>query len=109
MSEHTGDVLAVLGDPDVLVYSSLIRVCRSASAAIMLSQLVYWHTHYPTEDGWLPLSDSSLEEQTGLTRKEILGARARLVQLGLIETCRKGIPCRMYYRLRTEKVADARG
>lgn len=69
------------------------------TGALMLSQAVYWARRSDDKDGWFFKSQAEWEEETGLKRTEQETARKRLVQLGVMEEDRRGIPAKLFYRV----------
>jgi len=76
----------------------------SIPAALLLSQALYWQRRCP--DGrngwWWKTSEEWFEEwfeESRLTRREQQSARKTLVKLGILEETKKGVPCRLWYRL----------
>lgn len=63
--------------------------------AIFLSQVAYWSARSP--DGWVWITHESLEEQTGLSRKQQDRAAAVLKDLAVLEKKLSGLPAKIHY------------
>src|SRR5205085_3391221 len=86
---------------------TIVRLLRgNGNAAILLCQFLYWTPRTPDAEGWFFNSQHKLKEQTGLAERAQLKARRFLVKNGYLEERRKGIPARIYSRLRLDKLAD---
>lgn len=74
-------------------------------AGIMLGQLVFWSDKTKEDhDGWLWKSIPELQRETGLSRRQQDKARKILVGKGIVEEERRGVPCRMHYRVCFEEL-----
>lgn len=91
--------LQALLDRPVAYHSSFVKLGAGATGALMLSQAVYWSSRTNDQDGWFYKSQTEWEEETGLTRYEQEGARKKLAKLGFLEEKKKGLPCKLYYRV----------
>ena len=69
----------------------------STVAALLLSQLWYWHDKGGSPDGWIFKTAKELEEETGLSRKEQQTARKHLVSAKLIKEELRGLPAKLFY------------
>jgi hypothetical protein len=97
----------------VIAYDSgVASKLGSITAAILLRHLVYCGS--PTEDGYIPLRpdehgwmDVTIEKlgiALAMGEKQLNGAREDLEALGLIETVRRGIPARLFWRVMDDAV-----
>lgn len=78
------------------------RITGDPKAALFLSQLVYWTrrgAQIMSNEGWVFKSRDQLEIELGLGRHEQVTARSRLVELGLIQESKTGVPARLSYRV----------
>jgi cell wall-associated NlpC family hydrolase len=91
--------LQALLDRPVAYHSSFVKLGAGATGALMLSQAVYWSSRTNDKDGWFYKSQIEWEEETGLTRYEQEGARKKLAKLGFLQEVKKGLPCKLYYRV----------
>ncbi|SDY60064.1 DNA-binding protein [Acinetobacter kyonggiensis] len=77
------------------------------NGALMLSQLVYWTSRTKDNDGWIFKTHSDWTMETGLTRKEQETARKILKNLGFISERKKGVPCKVFFRVERENLYKA--
>lgn len=96
-----------LMDRPIAFQRSFIRLGVGITGALMLSQAVYWSVRTKSPGQWFYKTQQDWEEETGLTRREQETARRRLVNRGFIEEQKRGIPCRLYYRVNTEALEAA--
>ncbi|MEN4984531.1 hypothetical protein [Acinetobacter modestus] len=68
------------------------------NGALMLSQMVYW-SKKSNADGWFYKTIDQWEEETGLSRYEQEGARKKLRDLGFIIELKKGVPCKVHFKV----------
>lgn len=96
-------LLAPISQRYILYYPVLQQVTRSAKAALMLSQMLYWTRKYigerPERDGWFWHTARDWRKSTGLSRHEQDAARSYLRQCGCVEERLMGAPARMHYRV----------
>lgn len=76
------------------------------SGAVMLSQIVYWSKR-SSNGGWFYKTIEQWEEETGLTRYEQETARKKLRDLGFIVEQKKGVPCKVHFKLQQENLYKA--
>jgi hypothetical protein len=84
-----------------------VDVTGKITAALMLSQLVFWQNitnRNPAKRGWFYKTQAEIEEETGLSRSEQDDARKRFKKcswngLPLVEEARRGVPAKMHYRV----------
>lgn len=86
-------------DRPIAYHPILAKVIGSVTAALFLSQIAYWSDKGFDKDGWIYKTESEMEEETGLSRKEQETARKALVWSGILKEERRGIPARMWYLL----------
>lgn len=91
------DTVKIIGRPTAY-HSSLARYVGGATAAIFLSQLMYWSERTDNELGVYKTS-AEWEEETGLTYREQSTARTKLKKLGLLVETEKRLQHRIYYKL----------
>lgn len=97
--------VAELLDRPIAFQRVFVRLGVGITGALMLSQAVYWSRRTGDESEWFYKTQAEWEDETGLTRCEQEGARAKLVKLGILEEMKRGIPCRLYYRVCIEKLS----
>lgn len=91
--------LAELLDRPIAFQRSFVRLGCGITGALLLSQAIYWSNRTKDEDGWFFKSQSEWEDETGLTRYEQEGARAKLMKAGILQEKREGIPAKLFYRV----------
>src|SRR5262249_2390549 len=101
-------ILDILGRP-IAFHRCLVPVTGSVTAALMLSQAVYWTRHTNNPQGWFYKSIREWEEETGLTRREQETARKRLRNTGFWTEKLTGVPATVHFRIDAEKLAVALG
>lgn len=98
-------IIALMGERPI-AYNPIYRhITGSTSAAILLSQLIYWDR--VTAGDWFYKSAKEWEQETGLTVKEQDTARKRLVSLGFLLEKKRGVPCRLFFKLSNQAVCQA--
>jgi hypothetical protein len=104
-------ILAVLDRP-IAFHRPFVKLAGSVTAALMLSQALYWQKRTPDQDGWFYKTQAEWEDETGLTRSEQETARKRLAQITSItgapiwQEDRRGVPAKMFFRLDIDALAD---
>jgi hypothetical protein len=96
-------------DRSISFHRCFVEITGSITAALMLSQALYWTPRSSTKDGWFYKSEKEWNEETGLTRSEQEGARKKLRQCGFWQEEKRGIPCQLFYRVDLDKLAQALG
>ena len=86
-------------DRPIAFHRCFVTLTGSVTAALMLSQAVYWQRRTTHEDGWWWKTMEDWAEETGLSRKEQEGARRRLKTVGLLAEARRGVPAKLYYQV----------
>lgn len=82
----------------VTINDVFIDALGDLTAAFLISKLMYW-SRYTDDDGWFTRTQATIERVLGLSRRQFDGARKILVDRGLIETERRGMPAQTYYRI----------
>ena len=91
--------LKELLDRPIAFHRAFVSLGVGVTGALFLSQAIYWTTRTRDEDGWFYKSMEEWEEETGMTRSEQETARKRLVGIGVLQEVKKGVPCRLFYRV----------
>lgn len=94
----TSPVLARFDRP-IAFHRCFVTLTGSVTAALMLSQAMYWQKRTQDPEGWWWKTMEDWTEETGLSRKEQESARRRLRNAGLLEEERRGVPARLYFRV----------
>lgn len=97
---HANDFL----DRPIAFHRAFVRIGAGVTGALMLSQAIYWSRRTKNADGWFYKTMEEWEEETGLTRSEQETARKKLVKACVLEEMKKGVPCRLYYRINSDEI-----
>ncbi|EMJ4125553.1 hypothetical protein [Pseudomonas aeruginosa] len=97
--------LADMLDRPIAFQRAFVSLGAGITGALMLSQAVYWTCRTEDADGWFYKTMDEWEAETGMTRSEQEGARKKLVKCGVLEEMKKGVPCRLYYRVNMDAIA----
>ncbi len=95
-----------VGKP-IVYYPELTSITGGVTATLFLCYLIHWEGHEKDEEGWGYIAQDELAAGLGLSRCEQETARRNLVGRGLLEEKKKGIPCRLWYRVNMENLVDA--
>lgn len=93
LSEH----LASLGQP-VVVYPKMVKFLGSWPAAAFVAHITWWEGRGDAVH-WIYKTREELLEELGLGRRQQELVRANLRQRGYLIEEKRGVPCRIYYRL----------
>ncbi|QEM69489.1 hypothetical protein FO488_15890 [Geobacter sp. FeAm09] len=101
------DFLGDVAIRQVRYFPALVPICGSVTATVLFGQLYYW-TKIGGKDpeGWIYKSQAELTQETALTREEQETARKYLKKSGILHEQKKGIPCRLFYRLDLKRVNE---
>lgn len=100
------DVLSFLDRP-IAYHRIFVTLTGSVTAAVLLSQAVYWSRRTGDNGGWWWKTASDWTEETGLSRREQETARSILRELGFWQEEKRGIPARLWYHLDGEALTVA--
>jgi hypothetical protein len=89
-------VFQILSRP-IAFHRCLVPISGSVTAALMLSQAIYWTPRTRDRYGWFYKSQKDWEEETGLTRSEQEIARKLLRVTGFWHEKLRGVPATLYY------------
>ena len=104
----TPNLVMEIFDVPITFHRSLVRVTGSVTAALMLSQAIAWtETLVPDAQGWFTKSQAEWSEDTGLSRWEQETARRILRQTSLIEERKWGVPAKLWFRVRNDRIWQA--
>ena len=96
----TPELLLDVFDTPVTFHRCLVPVAGGVHAALLLSQAIWTTQSLDTEaNGWFLKSQEQWAEETGLSRWEQETARRALLQAGLLEERRVGMPARLWFRV----------
>jgi len=77
-------------DRPIAFHREFVVLTGSITAALFLSQAVYWTKRTKEPDGWFYKSRAEWQEETGMSRREQETARKKLKALGIIREDRRG-------------------
>jgi hypothetical protein len=97
----------LVGRPPISFYEPFGRIAGSAGGGLFLSQLVYWSPKGSSTDGWIYKPQRQWTEETCLKRGEQESARRTLMELGILEEEKRGIPCQLFFRVNFIKLREA--
>lgn len=94
------EVLRDALDRPIAFHRVFVKLTGSVTAALMLSQAVYWSKRANTNDeGWFFKTAAQWEDETGLSRFEQEGARKALKRSSFWKEELRGVPAKMHYRV----------
>lgn len=96
-------------DRPIAFQRSFVKLGCGVTGALLLSQAVYWSKRTRDGSGWFYKTAIEWEEETGLSVKEQQTARKRLKDLGLLTENKKGVPCKLFYRVDYKELFTALG
>ena len=95
-------------DEPIVIQRNFLKLTGNLNTAMLLSWIVTLNQDQSFEsDGWLRLTQSTWQQDTGLSRFELESARAALRKHELIEERRKGMPAKTEMRLNVNRLAQA--
>lgn len=103
----TRTVRLVLSDKIIGYHPILAKAFGSVTAALMLSQLMYWDSTRRDTDRWFYKTDKELTDETGLSRHEISTAKSALVAAGALKVELRGLPRRTFYLIDFDAIEKA--
>jgi len=74
---------------------------------VLMSQLFFWTGKGMDPAGWIYKTEREWKWETGLSRDQQRKARKILKAKGVLEEDKKGVPCKLYFRIRLERLAEA--
>jgi len=105
-SPETRALLDVLSRRTIAYHPDLALALGSVPAAVILSQLLYWHGKQADPDGWIKKTAVELEEETGVTERQQETTRPAMIEAGLVEFQRRGVPAMPFYRVNHNKIIE---
>ena len=108
-ARELGYAMNLLTQRYIWYYPTLNQLTGGHKSGLMLGLLLHWSRHYATQgkddrDGWMWKTGQEWRTETGLTRHEQDSARAQLVGMQLVEERKRGMPARMFYRVRMDEL-----
>ena len=100
-------LIEAMNDQPIAFNKHYVFIGCGINGALMLSQLVYWTARSRNDEGWIYKTHHEWTMETGLTRKEQETARKTLKHLGFITEIKKGVPCKVYFKVERENLYKA--
>lgn len=91
-------------DRPIAFNRAFVHLGAGINGALMLSQAVYWSRRTKEPGGWFYKTREDWEDETGMTRTEQETARRNLRQIGVFEEQKRGVPCKVHYRVNFEEL-----
>ncbi|PNG32216.1 hypothetical protein A1395_22170 [Pseudomonas protegens] len=91
-------------DRPIAFQRAFVTLGVGITGALMLSQAIYWSNRTDDQDGWFYKTMEEWEAETGMTRSEQESARKKLVKVGALQEMKKGVPCRLFYRVNIDAI-----
>jgi hypothetical protein len=85
------------GQEDYLGFQNRCVRKFGPAAGIFMRQLLYWVGRQHDPEGWIYKTQSEMEQETGLARRQQEKARKILCKNGVLKEDRRGVPCRLWY------------
>lgn len=99
------ELKSLLGRP-IAFHSCLARITGSALDALFLSQAIYWSGKSTDREDWFWKTQEEWTEETGMSRYEQETARKALVRSGVLVEEKRGIPCKLWFKVNFQILAD---
>jgi len=102
MTDEIKNILLALSDRPIAFQRSYVRITKSITSGLLLSQIMYWcgvqksNTFYKTNEEFC--------DETGMTAEEMKNAKKKLQDLGFITVALRGQPARSVYEVDLEKI-----
>ncbi len=99
-------------DRPIAFHRVFVRLTGSVTAAVMLSQALYWSKRTKDAEGWFWKTREEWEAETGLTRREQETAR-RALRMASAPVCafwqeeERGMPSRLWYKVDSALLMEA--
>lgn len=98
------DLLSQLGRT-VAYYPNMVKHFESVTATVLFCQFFYWHDKAHSSLG-IYKTVEEITEETGLSYKEQLTARKKLVALGVLVENHKRLEHKIYYKINLDRVNE---
>ncbi|MFW1967319.1 DNA-binding protein [Acinetobacter guillouiae] len=100
-------LIEAMNDQPIAFNKHYVFIGCGINGALMLSQLVYWTARTKNSDGWIYKTQHDWTMETGLTRKEQENARKKLKDLSFLKEMKRGVPCKVYFKVERENLYKA--
>jgi hypothetical protein len=102
----TAQIIHLLDRP-IAFHRCFVTVIGSITAALMLSQALYWQRRCKDPEGWWWKTLEEWTEETGLNRRELGLARRKRRLLGILEEKLTGTSASPWYQINLVALSDA--
>lgn len=100
------DIFKMTGGQIVHLRVDWAKRLGSIHTAIVLQQLIFRGRLHADPEGWFYVTAEVMEDETAVGEKGYAAARKKLESEGLIETVRRGLPRRLWIRLKVSDLVD---
>lgn len=101
-----GMLLDIFDEP-IVFNRAFVGITGSAVASLFLSYAIYTTDRLVAEsEGWFEKTFDEWKEETGLTRFEQRAARKILVDLDILIERRVGMPAKLMFKIRSERLLE---
>lgn len=100
-------LLDSMSDRPIAFNRHYVSIGCGITGALMLSQMMYWSKRTKDRDGYFYKTQEDWEIETGMTRREQETARKRLRELGFITELKRGVPCKLHYKVDLDSIYAA--
>ena len=104
-SDSSEQIIHLLDRP-IAFHRCFASITGSITAALLLSQALYWQRRCKHPEGWWYKTRDDWCEETGMGRYEQEGARRKLRQLGILQKELRGVPAQLWYRVNEHRLLD---
>jgi hypothetical protein len=103
--KYQREIYKLFGSGLVVYHPQIAIKLKSVKAAILLAQLLYWHTR-GNDEVWIYKTVNEFREETGLSRAEQDTAIRILKKFGIVEVKRKKIPQTRHFKTNLDAVKN---
>jgi hypothetical protein len=97
-------VFAELNEKPIAYQRVYAKLTGNITSGLVLSQLMYWAQTMNYDEFYK--TDKDISDEIYASIKEIRGAKAKLIRLGLIEVTIKGVPAKTYYKISLDNIIN---
>lgn len=97
-------VRALLKDNPIAYKPILAKALGGVTVGLWMSQLMYWSDKGSDAEGWIYKTRDDWAGETAMGPYEIVGARKRALELGVVEEKLAKVPAKLHYRICWEKL-----
>jgi len=87
-----------IGKP-VAYYPNLVKITGSIENTILILQLMYWYEKGHDKDGWVYKTVQEITSETGMSYKQSLLARKKLIKLKFLEEKNNKLEHKLFFKL----------